>query len=235
VTVERYIKKYKGRTRPRRRGPPVEATKIVSLPPKAKTPTSVAGWWNLILQQHANYSCYALFLLLPADDHARRYLADFGRELDLISGDTCLVLALGKIEFRRIGFDELAWRDAIEAQVEAGYSVRIAELFSINVTEFPALLIFGHIDSPEHVLVSLKGLTTDEIVQNMRSTFAVITRAVFDKQSPLKALERFRQRQKFQKAGRRLVSGIRSLVGSTFKTAVEAWIKVLVGPGLAKG
>jgi hypothetical protein len=181
-------------------------TGIVSPPPKAKDPTSVAGWWDHILQQHANYSCYCLFLVLPADDHTRRYLEDFGNELDIISGDTCLALALGKTEFRRIGFDDLAWRDAIEAQIEAGYSVRLAELFSIDVTEFPAVLIFERIDSPEHVLVSLQELTTDEIVQKMRSTFAVIRRAVSDNQSPLKVLERVRQRKKLQKAGRTLVS-----------------------------
>ncbi|MEK6575574.1 MAG: hypothetical protein AABZ58_14795, partial [Chloroflexota bacterium] len=49
-------------------------------------------WWHEIQRLGGRYSCYAIFLVLPSDREAIRYLHEFGKELDLISGEDCLVV-----------------------------------------------------------------------------------------------------------------------------------------------
>ena len=50
-------------------------------------------WWHQIRRQSGRpYACCGMFLLLPSDQEAIRYLAEFGDEIDMISGEDCLVL-----------------------------------------------------------------------------------------------------------------------------------------------
>ena len=74
--------------------------------PQKNDHRSVREWWHDVLRNYGYYSCYAIFLALPSDKEIIRYLTDYGRELDLISGENCLVIALSKTDFRRSGFDK---------------------------------------------------------------------------------------------------------------------------------
>ena len=119
---------------------------------------ALRDWWQNILRDYDHrYSCSAIFIILPSDKEAIRYLSDFGTEIDIISGDDCLVIVLGKAEFKRSGFDEKmqrptmserltsfleeAWKVAINDHVSKGYSVKIAQLFKVEINQFPCLLV----------------------------------------------------------------------------------------------
>lgn len=101
------------------------ATVIIGMssdPANFKEKSQLREWWHGILRSYGRYYCYAIFLVLPSDKEALRYLTDFGREIDLISGVNCLVIALGKTEFKRSGFNEETWSELVKEHSSEGYS-----------------------------------------------------------------------------------------------------------------
>jgi len=195
-----------------------------------KDRSSLREWWHDILRNHGRYSCYAMILTLPADEETMNYLTDFGKELDLISGSNCLIIALSKTEFIHINSDEDVWIQSVEEQISEGYSLAIARLFDIDLTEFPCLVIFRDIRSPEHIVVALEGMTTEEIAEKMRTVFSTIEAAARSETDPLEALEKQRKQDELHEAGQAIGSNIRSLAGKTLQTAIEALIKANI-PG----
>jgi len=206
---------------------------------------SLREWWHNILRDYEKrYSCSAIFLVLPSDKETIQYLTEFGNELDIISGDNCLVIAIGKSEFRRSGFDEKIqkpraserftnfldemWNSAIKEHVVNGYSVKIAQLFGIEIDNFPCLLIFKDIRSPQHLLITLKGMTAEEISSRMRHIFSIINKAVSNKVNPLESLSKMQNEETFQKAGKTILSKVSGFAEKTFETAMEAWINASV-------
>jgi hypothetical protein len=202
-------------------------------------------WWHNILRDYENhYSCYAIFLVLPSDKESIRYLADFGTEIDIISGDDCLVIILGKTEFMRSGFDETVqrptiserlasfleemWELAVKEHVSKGYSVKIAQLFNIEMNQFPCLLLFKDIRSPNHVIVTLKGMIAEEIAERMRFVFSIIHKAVTNKVDPLDSLIKYQNNDTFQKAGKTILNKVTGFAEKTFETAMEAWISASI-------
>jgi hypothetical protein len=206
--------------------------------------STLREWWHGVLRDHGRYSCYAIFLALPSDKETLRYLIDFGNELDIISGEDCLVIALGKSEFKRSGIDEEikkpsiserfsnfleeAWNAAIKEQVSKGYSVKIAQLFNIELTNFPCLLIFQDIRSTDHALITLKGMTAEEIAERMRATFSIIHTAVSDKKPIIETLAYHQNSEALRKAGKTIFSKASGVAEKTFETAIEAWIGAVV-------
>ena len=182
-------------------------------------------WWHEILRHYDRYPCYSTFLVLPSDKDAIRYLVEYGKELDLLSGDNCLVIALGKALVRRSGFDDKAWRPTIKEQTSQGYSVELARFFNIPFTIFPCLVVFKDIRSPEHVVITLKGLSTEEIAEKMRQIFSVLQETAKKRSNPLAALESQRKNEKRHNAGETVLSELRSFAGKSFEAAAEAWIK----------
>jgi hypothetical protein len=213
-------------------------------PPNRQDKSALREWWHAILRNHGRYSCCAIFLVLPSDKETIRYLTDFGIELDLVSGENCLVIALSKDEFRRSGFDtaikkasvterissflEEMWNAAIREHVSDGYSVHVAQLFEIDLTDFPCLLVFQDIRSPKHVLITLKGMTAEEISEQMRSVFSIIRKAVADKENPVDALAQHRDSEALRKKGKTILTKVGSLAEKTFETAIETWVKVAI-------
>jgi len=214
-------------------------------PSDFKDRLALREWWHRILRDYGHrYSCCAIFLVLPSDKETIRYLTDFGTELDVISGENCLVIALGKAEFRRSGFDEDIykpsvserisnflddmWSVAVKEHVSRGYSVKVAQLFNVELTKFPCLLIFQDIRSSNHVLITLKGMTTEEIAERMRTIFSLIQKAVGDKDNPLDALARHQNSEAFRKAGNTILSKVTGFTEKTFETAMEVWLKSVI-------
>jgi len=70
--------------------------------PEEYTPRALAVWWEGIAEQYGRYPCIATLLALPADREAIRYATEFGDELDVISQEHCLVIALSKAGVRRL-------------------------------------------------------------------------------------------------------------------------------------
>ena len=90
---------------------------VSQLLPEQITPKTLREWWHNILKSHGKFSCCAFVLALPTDEQAIKYLTDFGKEIDLLSGKHCLVIAINDTQVMQYGFDEDVWRLAINEQV----------------------------------------------------------------------------------------------------------------------
>lgn len=182
-------------------------------------------WWHDILRDHGSYSCYAFLLALPSDKRAIRFFAEYGRELHLLSGKNCLIIALSDTQFMSSGFSDEMWEVMIDEQVSEGHSIEVAQLFGIKLTELPCIVLFQDIRTPEHVVVTLKGMKTKEISDQVRSLFSIVHQAASDRENPLSAIEQYRDQEKFRRAGQTIISHVRGLGGRTFEAAMEAWMK----------
>lgn len=186
------------------------------------------AWWHQILRDYGQFSCYAIFLVLPSDTEALRYLSEYGKELDLISAEDCLIMVLGKTEFGRFGFEGNIWEAAIEEYFSDGLSIKVGKMFEIDFDEYPCLLIFQDVRSSRHILTTLRGMDAREIVQKLRSAFSIIHKAISIGKDPLNALEKQRNAENLNKMGRNIVSELRSFAGKTFETAMKAWVEVAI-------
>lgn len=191
---------------------------------EGKDRNALRDWWHEILRTHGRYSCYAIFLTLPSDTEALRYLTNYGNELNLIAGENCLVVTLSTTGFQRTGFDNEGWRKFIEEQTSNGYSIIVANIFAIPFTKFPCLLLFQDIRSPEHVAVTLTEMTAEEIKTRMRLVFTVIQKAVNDHKKPLEELEKQQNIEFVQKTTKLVANKIGGYADKTFEKAMEAWI-----------
>jgi len=196
--------------------------------PSPKDRTSLRSWWHHVMRTHGRYSCYAFFLVLPSDKETIRYLTEFGIELNMISGEDCLVIVFGKGELNFSQFDEKLWRMNMEEQISKGYSTKVAELFNIGFDQFPCLVIFRDIRSPEHIIATLKDMKTEEISETMREVFSLIRQATTNKADALTAIENHRNQERLGKTGNTILSQIRSVAGKTLQTALEAWLKAII-------
>lgn len=203
------------------------------MPDMPKDSRSLRDWWHTVLRGHGKYSCFAILLVLPADEEAIRYAADFGEELDSISGEDCLVLVLSDTQVKRSGFDEDLWRLAVSEQAKKGHSRTVAGLFDIGYDEFPCLVVFRDIRSAEHILVKLKGMTAEEIADQMRTLFTVVHKAVSSEEDPLEAIERYQKQERVRGRTQAVISQLRSLPGKTLEIAMEAWVNALITTSLA--
>jgi len=203
------------------------ALSVASVRPR-RGDESLREWWHEILGNYGRYRCYAVVLALPGDIEATRYLTVFGRELEFISGQNCLVIALTKIGFRRYGFDDKILSIAMDEHISEGHSIQVANIFNVPFDEFPCMILFNDIRSPNHVKITLEGMTAEDIVQVMRSIFTYIQQAVSQNKDPLEFIETQRNSQVFVNKGKTIVSELRCFAGKTFETAMEAWIKTVV-------
>ena len=214
--------------------PPSEeemASVMTSPPPKVpKNGKELREWWFALLRGDDKYSCYATMLLLPSDREAIRYLTDYWKELDLISGENCLVLILNKNKVKLPDVegkhnDEMAWNLALKKQAKTGHSLRMAKLFGVKLEEFPCLLLFRDIRSSEHYLISFKGMSTLEIANVARSLFSTIQEASFQGNDPLQVIEQHQNQKQIEAKKAAIVSLLRSRTGAALDFAMEALIK----------
>ena len=179
--------------------------------------------WHNILREHGRYSCFAVYLLLPSDIEAKKYLTEYSRELEIITSTNCLAISLCTTRFERT--DENSWKLAVDEHLSQGYSAIVANLFQVKFNEFPCLIIFNDIRSSDHALVSLKYMTAEQIADKMRTIFSVIDDAVKNDKQPLAALEQQRVLEFLKKQGNTTISELRSFAGKSFETVMETWIK----------
>jgi hypothetical protein len=190
---------------------------------------SLREWWFEIQRSFPGYSCYGIFLVLPSDEEAKLYLALYGVELDIISRDSCLIIFLADGDFKRPDIHSSdAWLRTISTHVVRGGSAQVARLFDIEYDSMPCLFLFEDIRSDKHIIINLKGLTAQEIAEKMRTVFSVIEKSILKKQNALVALERYRNNEKLQYAGKSVVTEIRGFVGKTMETAMEAWLNAMI-------
>jgi hypothetical protein len=185
-------------------------------------------WWFEIQRRFHDYSCYGIFLILPSDKEASRYLYEYGAELDTISRDSCVIIFLSDENFQRPKINSNEWQDTVKKHISIGGNTKIAQLFEIEYDKFPSLVLFEDIRSNRHVIVSLKDMSAEEIASKLRTVFSVTQKAVSNKQEPLQLLEKYRSNERLHKAGSSIMTGIRNLAGNTMETAIEAWVKATI-------
>lgn len=200
--------------------------KVVAI--RSKDRSALREWWHEILRAHGRYSCYAIFLTLPSDVEALQYLTSYGNELNLIAGENCLVIVLSTTEFQRTGFDEGTWRKLVEEQTNDGHSVTVAQLFGIEFTKFPCLLLFQDVRSPEHVAITLTEMDAEQIATRMRLIFTVVQNAIRNKRKPLGELDKQQNIEFLKKTSRTVAIKIGGLAEMSFEKAMEAWMKVTI-------
>lgn len=189
---------------------------------------SLQEWWRQLKKNQQQYSCYAFFLCLPSDDEAIKYLTGYINEIDVLSGQNCLVVFLSDIGFMRSGYDKAMWNAAINDHIQKGYSVTVANLFKIKYTDFPCIVLFEAIDSPRKVIFSFSGLKVDELASQLRGIFTVVQQAVQNDKPPLSALESYQSKGRLKRVGSGIFSKLLGFAGKTFESAVDAWIKALI-------
>ena len=202
-------------------------------PPPLDDRSSLREWWHRIMRKEGAFSCYAFFLILPSDTETLAYIGSYGKELDTISGDDCLVMVVADLEgppFRTLSdlpeilAQSSKWRKAVEAQAWSGYSLELAKFFHVDLVKFPCMLIFRDIRSSEHVIVTMKGMSADDVAVKMRDIFSLIKQATSDGDDPLMRLERQRNKQQLLEKGQPIVSAIRSLAGITIAALIKSWL-----------
>lgn len=156
---------------------------------------AIPSWWRQMRKRNDDFVCYAIFLTLPADHEAIKYMNDSWEELNMVSGNECMIMSFQNDSIRAsqnsdfsILNDNRNWKKSIKNN--ARYSAIFAEIFKIELTEFPCLLLFKDLDSSEYALVSLKGMSSDEIAMRVRKIFAVVKKAAAESINPIIALNR---------------------------------------------
>jgi hypothetical protein len=207
------------------------------------------NWWFQILRDYGRYPCYAFFLLLPADKEAYNYLTENTEEINLLSGNSCLVLIIcGQAFFITTGGDETFRVDMYtlpegenysnyikkltnyvgsSLQRSMEYSPEIARYFEIPFDLLPCMVIFKDIRTPEHVVVDLRNMNENEISMALREVFSIIDRAVSKGKYPLRELRRNRKLFVLQQEGKSIISEVRVIAEKTIEKAMEAWFKSL--------
>lgn len=209
--------------------PPMVATGVFHPVTDFTSRKQIREWWHQILGDYGKYNCYAFFLCLPSDTEAIRYLSLFGKELDILSGKNCLVIVLSKTKFKWSGhFNNDTWNIALAEQVSEGFSVLVAQLFKIRYTEFPCIVLFNDIRSPQKSVFTFKGLSAKEISTQIRLIFSLIQQASVENIAPVTQLERHQKSAGLHKTSQTFFDRIFNFTGKTFEIAMEAWLKTII-------
>lgn len=189
---------------------------------------SLRWWWREQLTSREKYSSYAVFFALPSDTELIRYLRDFGKEADMISGQNCMVITISKEEGNIPISDQEAWEGILSEHTSSAFLIRLADLFGIDFTDFPCLVIFEDIKSYQYTYISLKDLQAEAIADVARTVFSILRKADYENSQALNVLNEYLRQESQKKVGRTLVGQIRHLAGKTFETAIEALFKSLM-------
>ena len=208
------LKKTKGQNM--KRGKTSKSIKITG-----KDRVTLREWWHSVLYTHGKYNCYAVILVLPTDTQAIKYLTDAGKEINLLSRNNCLVIALSDTKAIRYGSNESEWSLAVNEQITNEQSIELADYFEIKFTEFPCMVIFEDIRTSNYLPISLQKMDVNEISQKMRAIFSTIQLAIKNNLNTLGELKRQAKKEEFQKAGRSVIGRLRNLAGK----AIDAYIQ----------
>jgi len=204
--------------------------------PVDRPPSTLPNWWDGFRKTHDTYVCYAVILTLPNDKEVIDYVQDYAIELDIISGDDCLVMMFRKEGsssipgYHKGKFNVRDWKNIVKKHVHGGYSAILARIFGIEFKDFPCLLLFKEINTTEYTIVSLKGMTSDEIKDVMRSIFTIIASASANSINPIIALNRKKRTKAIGQGGKNIISAVKGVASKTLEAAMEAWINTMLKP-----
>lgn len=186
--------------------------------------SELRNWWHEILREKGKYYCYIILLALSSDKEAIRYFKDYGKEIDFITGDKCLVIALTSSAITEIK----SWEHTMNEYIDGGYSVKVAQLFDVTLDKFPALLVFQDIRSSEHMLYSLSDKSAEEISKIMRAILSIIHKAIANDVLPLEALKNQNLKDDVNKTGQAIFGSIKSITSKTLETVFQTVIETMI-------
>lgn len=205
---------------------------------KTDDPRALREWWYTILGNYGKYPCYGIFLVLPSDEEATKFLENSGKELHIISGEYCLIIVLGSDFFNTFGLFE---SDSVgrkyyddfllevnQNHIAEGESVKIAKLFDIELVDFPSIVFFNDIRSSDIALVSLNGLDSKEINQELRRIFDIIGKQANAPEKIVDSINKYSKHRKLQGTRQKISQTATAFVGKTIETVMEAWIKATI-------
>ncbi|MDW5552154.1 hypothetical protein [Methanosarcina sp.] len=185
--------------------------------------SALKEWWDNLLSKYPKCRIYAIFLALPSDNKTIEYLTKFGKELDLISGNDCMVIAFTDRQIKSCGFNEETWDSIVNDNIQKGYSLKISEIFKIPFSDFPCIVFFQDINTPEHVVMTLRDMSVEDIIKNIRNMMDVIK--ADEKHQPLLVLESLRNHDRFKNKGRIIISQIQIILGKTLEALIVTLIE----------
>ncbi len=186
--------------------------------PPPSEPRQLRAWWHEVIRKHGHYPCFALFVAFGADEQVDLYLMENAAELSRASGKHCLMIVHSNLGFVDLGPDMVLWHLVLTQQVRAAHAAVLAEVFDVSPDDFPCLLFFRQVPSPDRVVLPLKGLNQDGIAAAVHSALMTVTKASSRKKDPLVALLNISHRQPPPRNGGLVDRSVGTLHGSLTAT-----------------
>ena len=188
---------------------------------------ALRDWWLGIKARSWEYQVYAFFLTLSSDKDALLYITEHIKELDAISGNDCLVLLLSQDVVYRHGLPADLLDDDISASSllpydNAGLSPSVARFLEIPLQRLPCMVLFKDIRSSERAIVSLKGMSVQDISYELRETFDIVRDAIKGKKDIVKALIQNQKSEARQQTGKSVLQKIGIIASISYEKAIEA-------------
>lgn len=187
----------------------------------SKHVTSFQELWFTLIKEQKKYSCYSIFLVLPSDKEAKRYLTEYSDDLKIISKPSTLVMKTGSDQYLYADVDG----KSLSVEISNDYG-RIAHLFGIDFAKFPCMVVFEDMNSPKRLPVFLNGMKSEEIFEKMKVIFSIIQKSAREKKSPIEALQKHKNDEKLKHAGKAVIGTVRDLVGYTYTTIIQELTKI---------
>lgn len=191
-------------------------------PPLSSELKPVEDWWQQIKASSGNYACCGVVLALPSDAYLIQYLEDFGGELDLLSGKSCLIIVLTNHEFKLGELRTKGIAPAIPDHIWNGYCLEVAKLLGIGYDDFPCFVVFDTVESDAFVAISLKGLDQAQISERMRNVFSIVQEAIQNKRNPTKSLNRSEKLRNVKKSGESVMRRMTAFTSKTLEAIISA-------------
>jgi hypothetical protein len=180
--------------------------------------TSFQELWFTLLREQKHYSCFSIFLVLPSDKEAIRYLTDYKDDLQVISSNT-LVMTIGRDKHLHVDVNG----KSLSVEIVKDYG-KLANLFEIDFTVFPCMVVFEGTNPPNGIPIYLKGMTAEEIFEKMKIIFSIIQKSTKQKKSSVEALQQHKNEEQLKYAGKAIIGTGREYIDFALKTFIEILI-----------
>jgi len=180
-------------------------------------------WWSELLSGE-RYPVYCIFLTTPLEIETAHLYGEkrkiFADAVDAMSGPFIAVLMLNEDDTDVDAHDYVATTNPI-------YTYRFADAFGISYDEFPALMFFTDIHSAAYVVISIKGIHPDKLLNELQNIFATINKAAKEGDDVLEIAHKYKQARLFRKLQSAALTGLEVSGKATIEAVLKAIITTL--------
>lgn len=176
-------------------------------------------WFTLVREQR-KYSCYAIFLVLPSDKEAIRYLTEYSSDLHIFSSSNALVMTIGSDGYLHTNID------GKKLSVEIKNYAKLTRVFDIDYTAIPCMIVFEGLNSPNRMPVMLKGMTAEETSEKMKAIFSIIEKSAREQKSPIVVLQKHKNDEKLRHLGKTVIGTASNIFEFTYTTIIQELTKI---------